>query len=86
MRGSNSFQDREDIVYYGVSGNTYLDIHGLMSVIKIPYSTAYRKTRQIMENLEGEHRVKYMGRDLYDLDFCFSWWRHYTDLKREGKI
>lgn len=83
MRRSDSFQEREDIVYYRVKGITYLDIHGLMAVVKMPYSTTYRKTKLILDNLEDEFRVKYMGRDLYELDFCFGWWKHYTELQRQ---
>lgn len=85
MRGSSSFQDREDIVYYRVKGVTYIDIHGLLAILKMPYSSAYRKTQQILEHLDEVYKVKYMGRDLYELDFCFSWWQHYSALKLREK-
>jgi len=84
MRGTDSFQNIDEITYYRVKGVTYLDIHGLMAIVQLSYSSTYRKTKILVAHLDKELVIEYRGKNLYDSDFCFSWWQHWSKLKQEG--
>lgn len=76
-----------ELVTYQFRGRNFVDFHGLNTLVNLPPSSLYKRTRKIL-SIIGEETVtyRYCGKVLYELKFAKEWWVTNRKMEREGLL